>query len=434
MLLNLPGFTVLRTEDVGDDKCVVVETDQVPTTCPKCQNLFAEFYSHGSRTQFFHDAPFHGKRVALKIDRKRFKCRECNGTFEEPLAVMHPDHNMTKRLAEFITKECYRDKFTDVARRSGVTEKTVRNVFREHVDTLRTKYRFETPEVLGIDEINIRQMRCVITNLSEKSIIDMLPTRTKDEVTGFLLSMDRKAVKLVSIDMWLPYRDACALAFPQAHVVIDRFHVQKMANEIMTRVRVNTIRDMPKAQRKNIKNGKFILLSRNFNLTDYQQDVLLGWCKLSPVLGDVYQYKERFMDIWDADSREEAERKYDAWKLSLPSDLKVHFKQITTAFKNWRKEIFNWWDHKITNAFTESLNGKIRELHMSGRGYSFEVLRAKILSKANLHKVKAIPVKFNKNVFAYSRMTMETGTPNCTYINYGIDISKLLEISITDLD
>lgn len=363
----------------------------------------------------------------MKIDRKRYKCRDCGGTFEEPLKVMHPDHNMTSRFAEYITKECYRDKFTEVARRTGVTEKTVRNVFRDHVDALRTRYSFETLEVLGIDEIHIRTPRCVITNLKEKTIIEMLPTRTKADVIRFLLTLNRESVKLISIDMWAPYRDACAIAFPGAVVVVDRFHVQKMANSVMTKVRVKAIAELAKAQRKLIKNEKYILLSRNFNLNDYQQDTLLPWCEICPVLGEVYQHKERFMDIRDASDRLEAERLYEEWKCSLSTDLKSHFKEITTAFKNWHNEIFNWWDHNITNAFTESLNGKIRELHRAGRGYSFEVLRARIISKAGLHKVKAILQKFNKDVFAFFR-----GTATTSYINYGVDISTL--ITLKDLD
>jgi transposase len=347
------------------------------------------------------------------------------------MKAMHPDHNMTTRLAELITKECYREKFTDVARRTGVTEKTVRNVFRAHVEDLRERYKFETPEVLGIDEIHIRTARAVFTNLGEKTLIEMLPGRTKAEVTAFLLTLDRKKVKLVSIDMWEPYKDACAVAFPSAKVVVDRFHVQKMANEIMTRIRVKSVGELAKAEKRRVKQNKYILLARNFNLTESQQETLLELIELCPILGFALESKERFMDIWTAQDRATAEQMYADWKANLSDELKPHFKPITTAFKNWHAEIFNWWDFGITNAFTESLNGKIRELHRAGRGYSFEVLRARIISKAGLHKVKAIPQKFNKSVFdtfSYHKNTFSMGE---TYTNYGIDISKLL--ALTDL-
>jgi transposase len=242
--------------------------------------------------------------------------------------------------------------------------------------------------------------------------------------------MDRSKVKLVSIDMWEPYKDACAVAFPGAKVVVDRFHVQKMANEIMTR-RVKAVADLDKADKRRVKQNKFLLLSRNFNHTEAQQDDLLQLIELCPILGHALEAKERFMDIWTAQDRATAEQMYLAWKKSLSEELKPHFKPITSAFKNWHVEIFNWWEYGITNAFTESLNDKIREIHRSGRGYSFEVLRARIISKAGLHKVKAIPEKFNKaafDAFTWHR-TITSGS-----VNYGIDISKLLALKDLDSD
>jgi transposase len=42
-------------------------------------------------------------------------------------------------------------------------------------------------------------------------------------------------------------------------------------------------------------------------------------------------------------------------------------------------EILAYFDHPVTNAYTESLNNLIRVMNRLGRGYSFEALRAKIL-------------------------------------------------------
>ena len=83
MLLNLEGFTVLRTQDVEDAMCITVETDFEPTTCIRCSTLMGRFYGHGTKKQFFHDAPIHGKKVLLTIHRKRYKCRDCGGVFDE---------------------------------------------------------------------------------------------------------------------------------------------------------------------------------------------------------------------------------------------------------------------------------------------------------------------------------------------------------------
>lgn len=56
----------------------------------------------------------------------------------------------------------------------------------------------------------------------------------------------------------------------------------------------------------------------------------------------------------------------------------------------------NYFTHRITNAYTESLNSLIRVMDRLGRGYSFEALRAKILFSEGVHKNKLKRPKFEK--------------------------------------
>ena len=70
---------------------------------------------------------------------------------------------------------------------------------------------------------------------------------------------------------------------------------------------------------------------------------------------------------------------WENWLRITDSETKKHFAAAITAFRNWSDEIFNWWDYRYTNALTESLNNLIKAAFRSGRGYSFDVLRAKLL-------------------------------------------------------
>lgn len=54
---------------------------------------------------------------------------------------------------------------------------------------------------------------------------------------------------------------------------------------------------------------------------------------------------------------------------------------------NWNDEIFAYFDQSVTNAYTESTNNLIRAMQRLGRGYSFEVLRAKMLYTAGVQKL-----------------------------------------------
>ena len=63
----------------------------------------------------------------------------------------------------------------------------------------------------------------------------------------------------------------------------------------------------------------------------------------------------------------------------LPKELRPAFKELTTAVDNWKPEIFAYFDHKKTNAYTEGMNSVIRNVDRPGRGYSFDAIRAKVL-------------------------------------------------------
>jgi transposase len=110
------------------------------------------------------------------------------------------------------------------------------------------------------------------------------------------------------------------------------------------------------------------------------------WTKNHPSLGIAYELKESFFDIWKCTNKQLAIDKYHDWKAKIPIDLKLAFEPLTKTMKSWEIEIFAYFDHRITNAYTESLNNLIRVINRLGRGYSFEVLRAKILFTEGLTK------------------------------------------------
>ncbi len=63
----------------------------------------------------------------------------------------------------------------------------------------------------------------------------------------------------------------------------------------------------------------------------------------------------------------------------MSSNSKDAYKDLVRAVDNWHVEIFNYFDKRLTNAYTESINSIIRQVERMGRGYSFDALRAKIL-------------------------------------------------------
>lgn len=376
----LPDFNIIEIADNELDIQIRVKTNFPPLSCPHC-GCVANLYKHDKRDQLCVDLPVHGKRARLHIKRQRYKCRDCNQTFWERLDhTIDEKRNCTKRLVTYIGRHSLKRSFTSIAEDVGISEKTVRNIFRDYINELEQLVRFETPRWLGIDEIHMIKPRCVIANVEERTIVDMLQNRNKESVAIYLLRLpDKERITHVTMDMRQPYKDAVRAVLPKATIIVDKFHVVRMANQAMETIRKQIREDLTRQQRRGLMHDRFILLKRHKELTDMEKATLDLWTKNYPSLGTAYSLKESFFDIWESDSRQKAFLKYHDWKAKIPKELQPAFEPLTMAVANWEEEIFSYFDHRITNAYAESLNSLTRVVNRIGRGYSFEALRAKIL-------------------------------------------------------
>ncbi len=381
MLLNLPSLKVVRADTLEDldYHFYCIPTDE-PKCCRKCES--PDLYNHGYKGYLYVDTPIHGRRVGILLSRQRYKCRSCGVTFFQSCDDVSERHRATRRLVTYVENCGLSRTFTSIADEIGLTEGTVRNIVGHYIAKLEQKFSFEPPEILGIDEVHLnRQMRLVLTNIGENSILDLISNRKKQVVIQALYRFkDLNKIKFVTMDMWRPYRDAVNVVLPHAVIIIDKFHIVKMANEAVEKGRKHLREQMTREEVKRLKKDRFLMLRRRRDLDATQEFLLSGWTENYPLLFSLYDAKERFYDIWEQNySRKEAEQAYQSWKHSIPQGVGGFFADLDRAIGNWQNEVFNYFDFRVTNAYTESINNQIKSIVRQGRGYSFEVLRAKVL-------------------------------------------------------
>ncbi|HHT7202321.1 ISL3 family transposase [Bacillus cereus group sp. TH204-1LC] len=418
-MLNLPSFKILDMKESEYDYRFLVETTLPPPSyCPKCGTV-ANLYKHGKKEQLFFDLPMHAKRVGIFVKRQRYKCNECEATFFENLPDIDEGRSVTNRLINWIQEASLEKTFTSVAEEIGVDEKTVRNIFNDYVDELEAQTDFNTPKWLGIDEVHLlKNYRCVITDVENKSVIDILRKRNKDNVISYLSKLqDIDKIELVAMDMWNPYKSAVNTVIPHAKIVIDKFHVVKLANEALEKTRKANRQNVTAKERRQLMRDRYVLLTRSKDLTDFDDQIKLQvWTQNFPLLGQAYELKEQFFDIYEAKSINDAYKLYQNWISNVPKELMTYFEDLIRAMDNWEEEIFNYFNSPITNAYTESLNRLIKTMNHVGRGYSFEALRAKILFTQGYRKVKK-KKKF-KEVEVTFRKMLPDQFPNRSQIGY----------------
>jgi len=394
-ILNLAPYQVLSFTETPDDYHIKAETIAPRFEC-ECGSKDGQKW--GAHEQVVKDLPMHGKRVAIYVKTRRFRCSACEKTGFETLPAVSDKRQMTARLLKWIGQQSLKRVFTSIAEEVGTDEKTVRNIFREYVATLEADFTFQIPQWLGIDEIHIiRKPRCVLSNIEQKAIFNILPDRNQKTVIAYLSSLgERERVKYVAMDMWAPYRNAVEAVYPNAAIVIDKFHVLRMANAALETVRKSIRGRVNPKERRGLMHDRFLLLRREHELTAQQHFLVDSWSGLHPDLGAAYRLKEGFYAIYDAEDKHDAIDRYGKWAASIPDNMRATFSPITTAWKNWHDPILAYFDHPITNAYTESLNSLIRVMNRVGRGYSFEALRAKMLFTQGLQVKTIIRPKFQR--------------------------------------
>jgi transposase len=376
----MDGWKSLPRLENDHDRIVPAEYGVIPTVCVRCGVSEPRLKKHGILEQLFMDTPAQGKRVGIKVRRQRFQCCECRKTFFQPLPDMDEKRQMTRRLLDYIQRRSLERTFTEVASDVGVNEKTVRNIFKEYVTGLNAKYWPLTPSYLGIDEVFlVRKPRCVFTSLDNNTIMDLLPNRDKASVLAWLKQRQlRELVEVVTMDMWRPYRDAALEAMPNAKVVIDRFHVVKLANLALDTVRKSFREGLDLKGRRKLLRSRHLILKRRRDLKPDEFRAMEEWTNSVPILFAAYQAKEDFFDLYECKSRADALEYFDAWKACLGL-AEPAFRSLAQTVENWKPEIFNFFDYREGNAYTEASNGITKVANRMGRGYSFEAIRAKIL-------------------------------------------------------
>lgn len=387
-MINLPEFEVIKKEENEYYYKFTVIAKERPFVCTQC--LWDEtpimgdnkkFTIHSSKERQIHDIPIHGKPVILMLKHNRYKCPCCNKTFYQPFHAIERNDKVTLRLKHYIQQQSLRKPFLEVGYDCGLSHTSVRKYFKEEIARLDAERNIKAPRVLGIDEAHLnKKMRGVFTDTENNKLLEITEDNLKRTVKHTIQNMEGyEDIEVVTIDMWSGYRYACRELIPKATVVVDKFHVVQYANNALDKVRKELKHSLCKDRTRILRNDRWVLLKNKEDLSE--KDIMLRdtWFDEFPELGVAYWLKETLRDIYiESKDRYEAFQRFYEWECRIPDDFKA-FKDLQNTYNNNKQEIFNYFLQPYTNAYTESINNVIKSIEKAGKGYSYEVLRAKVL-------------------------------------------------------
>lgn len=356
--------------------------------CTHCGSLATKIHQEEHRCIRHLDV--WGKKTFLHFLSRRFQCDHCGRIFAEELPFADAHRRQSTAFEMHIYQACLGGTCKAVALREGLSHSTVKEIFNRVAGLKKNAPIVDTINVLGIDEISLKkrhkQFVLVISDISRKCILAVLPDREKKTLVNWIESLSprrRKAIRFVSIDMWAPYYQAAQSHLPHATVVVDRFHVMKQLNTRLTQLRTNYQKQCTPEIQKVLKGSRWILVRNRAELSSEQEDQLTNILKLCPDLRTLYLLKEDFRTIFEkVVCREKAARFLHAWIRKAEATGDKYLARFLTTLKNWQDQILNYFIERITNGFVEGINNALRTTIRIAFGYrNFINFKVRVLAE-----------------------------------------------------
>jgi transposase len=270
ILFGLPGVVVLGVDRGQDEHGAAARLVHVVTTassaagCPECGVVSASVKQY--RTTRPRDLPYGEEPLAVCWRKRQYRCREAGcprRAFTESIAEVPPRARLTGRLCRQVARQVAAGRsVASAAAEFGVSWPVAHRHYVAHADALLTEPG--PPAVLGIDETRRGKPKWVKdaqtgrwarterfeTNFTDLSgdgrLLGQVAGRTGTAVTGWLDDRGRDwkdQVAFVAIDPCAVYRSAITRALPQAVIVVDHFHLVRLAGQAVTRVRQRVTRE-----------------------------------------------------------------------------------------------------------------------------------------------------------------------------------------------
>lgn len=373
----------------------------VPTTgpliCPHCSG--DKIVGFGAkRGQIFVDLPHHGEPTLVSIDRHRYRCKVCDRTFLERLEGIDSRRNISLRLLSFIEKQSIQKPFIAVAKEVGLTEGTIRNIFSDYLQKLESSFHPAVPEILSFDSmVIVSRPSYLVSNFDRGKFIGLFQGQSKESVKTFINQMQAtEHIKFVIIDTNDACKNTVQELLPAAQVVINPEYVINMLLKELEHIRMNTRRRLKATEYKLLMHDKEIINKPYETLTDDDKEQLNIWETRFKKLYWGYWRKEELRIILQGSDRQEAMQQCRCWQQDVLADSLKEYFPILDQIIEWQKEIFAWFDIRATHKWEHYPT--IKELENAlvtcmERGYSFDAVKARILSEKGLWRETGITIK-----------------------------------------
>jgi transposase len=386
----LLGFTSIEVVGVTMEKSRIVldcRSKFEEQICPSCLKKCKKIKSVSVRE--VRDMSLLGKEVYLRIESRQFHCEDCGRYFQERFSFVEANKTQTIRLEKYLYGYLKSGRsIQEVAVRENVLWDVLQGIFERYSQKEIKENLQYFPKRIGIDEFSYRKGKkeyaVVIVDLDRGWVWDVLEERSKVYLEAYFLSKGAvfcQGVEVVSCDMWEGFSNTAKAVFPQAEVVIDRFHFFVHCHQVLDTIRKQLRKQDPKNER--FKAIKWLLYKAWKDLSIKERTTLLKAFRHAPTLRKAYFLKVELQNIFETHmDKDTAEKHIIDWIEEAKKLGHQAMDKFLNTLQTWKNDILNFFTHRVSNGIVEGINNAIKTLKRVAYGFrNFEHFRARILVK-----------------------------------------------------
>lgn len=375
-LIDLPQVSLRNAFREGQTIFLILECKEERVPCPHCKNKTDEL--NQVRNLRVRDLPISGHITYLEVPRRQFYCKHCRKYFTEELDFVESGRRFTNRYERNIFERLKASSIEQVRKEEDLSWDQVHGI-HQHQYEAQKKTSWGKVKRLGLDEIAKRKGHkdfvTVVSDLEQGELIEVVNSHAQEEIIETLMEQPlevREMVEEVSVDMWGGFPKVIEKVFPNAKIVVDRFHVMKAVNENLNKVRkqVNF--------KVKVRGAKWLLLKNKEDLNTDELAKLELVLKQSERLREAYELKEKFREIYEETQEcEEGKRKIEKW---LCEAQRIYSDAVKTI-RNHLETICNYFLNRTTNGVMEGINNRLKLIKRQAYGFiNFENMRRRCLA------------------------------------------------------
>lgn len=342
--------------------------------CPECGE-HCSVHDHQPERVWRHLATMQ-MSTYLHAPVPRVNCDECGvKVVKLPWAGKHSRFAlMFESWAIEVLKTCSKTDASDLLRTSwdeadGLMERAVKRGLARREKKI--------SEGIAIDETSSKRGHnylTIVTSHDDGAVQFVAEGRKEESLNEYyetLSEPQKMGLKAISMDMWQPYINSTRNHISDADnkIVFDKFHVMRLANEAVDKVRRWEHKLLIADGDDTLKRTKYLWL---YNPDNIPEDHLPSFRELRSLdlkVSRAWAIKESLRRLWTYKYIGAAKNYFKRWYFWATHSRLQPVSTIAKTIKQHLQNVLLFCKYPVTNALGEAVNGKIQHVKRMARGF-----------------------------------------------------------------